>query len=264
MSHKRATRSRPRPATSSPGGDDLPPVLASSVVHRVDAATQAFRHAFEGERRQLGLVQGTERTLRMTDVPRDWPDPATVILAPLMPDDIDVLAFVEAYPEAQIGLLGQGLQRAVLPGSDVIAHRAQPSSVLLDAARPNVTIVLSEEEIALWPAGALAHLVEGAARVVITRGARGATVHRREGTRQIAPAPATVVDATGAGDTFAAAFILGLRAGEQFAGRLAAVCAAAAVEVRGPAPLPSWPVIESRVAALPTVSTAASDGEAIS
>src|SRR5690606_19314516 len=123
--------------------------------------------------------------------------------------DIDVLAFIDEYPAAEVALLAQGLQRSVLPDNG-IANRAQPSSVLLDAARPNVSIFLAEDEVALWPAGAVEHLAARAARVVITRGARGATIFDRRGQRHIEAVPADPVDSTGAGDVFAAAFILAL------------------------------------------------------
>ena len=108
------------------------------------------------------------------------------------------------------------------------------------------SIFLSEEETALWAAGALDYLVARCARVVVTRGADGARVLTRSGERVIAAAPADPVDATGAGDVFGAAFILAMRAGEEFAGRVAAACAAAACEVRGPGVLPSLTEIDAR------------------
>ena len=57
--------------------------------------------------------------------------------------------------------------------------------------------------------------------------------------RHIPALPAQVVDATGAGDVFATALILAMRAGDDVAGRLAAACAAACVERPGSAPLPT-------------------------
>jgi len=239
-----------------PAGEDASlDAVSPHEVHRVPAQTQTFRHSFRGDERQLDLEQGIGHMLRVSDVPADWPAPSTLLIAPLMPDDIEVTEFLDEWPAAEVGLLAQGLQRVQLPESTAVANRAQPSSVLLDAARPNVTIFLSREEVRTWPAGAVTHLAARAARVVVTDGARGAVVHDRRGTHRIDAAPATVVDSTGAGDTFAAAFILGLRAGEQYAGRLAAACAAAAVEVRGPALLPSRSAIEARLA-----SAEASDG----
>jgi len=213
--------------------------------HVVDADTLTLRHDFPRGERVQTLIQPSGRTLTPRDVPSGWPEPATLILAPLLSEDVDVVAFIDDFPEAEVGLIAQGLQRAVLPDQQ-IAHRAQPSSVLLDAARQNVTIFLSEEETRLWPAGSIEHLAARAGRVVVTRGANGARVLTRRGSHEIAPVPVEPADATGAGDVFAAAFILGLRAGEEFAGRLAAACAAAACEVRGPGVLPSLTEIEAR------------------
>lgn len=219
--------------------------LEPHEVERVAASTLTLRHDFAGGVRQQSLVAPPGRTLSPADAPPSWPEPATLILGPLLPDDVDVLAFVEEYPGAEVALIAQGLQRAILP-DDRVAHRAQPSSVLLDAARPNVSVFLSEEEVGLWPSGALGHLAARCARVVVTAGAAGARVITRTGERQIAPFEAEVVDSTGAGDVFAAAFILGLRAGEEFAGQVAAACAAVACEVRGPGVLPSLTEIAAR------------------
>lgn len=219
--------------------------LESSKAHLVEANTLTLRHEFPGGVRVQTLIQASGRTLTPSDVPSEWPDPETLLLAPLLGEDIDVVAFIDEYPDAEVGLLAQGLQRAVLPDNR-IAHRAQPSSALLDAARPNVSIFLSEEEIALWAAGALEHLARRCARVVVTRGSSGARIVSRSGTREVAPVHVDPVDATGAGDVFAATFILALRAGEEFAGQLAAAFAAAACEVRGPGVLPSLNEITAR------------------
>jgi ribokinase len=228
------------------GGDDADlGALEPHEVERVPAETLVLRHEFPEGARIQSLVQAPNRTIVPHDAPATWPEPATLILAPLLAEDVDVVSFIDEYPTAEVGLLAQGLQRAVLPDSR-IAHRAQPASALIDSARPNVSIFLSEEEIALWPAGGLEHLVARSARVVVTRGAQGARVITRTGTREIAPLPVDAVDSTGAGDVFATAFILALRAGEEFAGRVAAALAAASCEVRGPGVLPSLNAIEAR------------------
>lgn len=231
------------------GGEDADlSALAPStghIRHRLEARTLTLRHEFPTGVREQWLVTPGARTLTPADVPAAWPEPATLLLAPLLPEEIDVVAFIDEYPTAEVALLAQGLQRAVLPDGR-IAHRAQPSSVLLDAARPNVSVFLSAEEVALWPSGAVEHLAARAARAVVTQGPRGATVIDRHGRRDIPPAPATAIDPTGAGDVFATAFILAVRAGEEFAGMLAAACAAAAVAVHGPGVLPSLTEMAAR------------------
>jgi sugar/nucleoside kinase (ribokinase family) len=227
-------------------GDDADlSALEGRSVFRVPSDTLTLRHDFPDGERAQSLVRPAGRTLTPDDAPSGWPPPATLILGPLLPEDVDVVEFVDAYPGAEVALLAQGLQRAVLPDGR-IAHRAQPSSALIDCARPNVSIFLSDEEVRLWAAGALEHLAARAGRVVVTHGRAGASIIDRHGRREVSAMPAQVVDATGAGDVFAAAFILALRAGEAFAGRLAAAYAAAAVEVRGAGALPSLAEIEAR------------------
>jgi sugar/nucleoside kinase (ribokinase family) len=231
-------------------GDDADlGALAGHTMHRLTADTLVLEHRFEAGERRQAFVQATGRQLSVSDVPATWPNPATLILAPLLPDEIDVAGFVDEYPEAEVAVIAQGLQRAVLPDGQ-IAHRAQPSSVLMDVARPNVSIFLSRDETRLWPNGTIEHLAARAARVIVTDGAQGALSYDRRGAHRIAAIPATAVDSTGAGDVFASAYILAVRTGEEFAERLAAACSAAAVEVSGPGVLPSLLTIQQR-AALP-------------
>ncbi|MEX2375589.1 MAG: carbohydrate kinase family protein [Dehalococcoidia bacterium] len=224
-------------------------VLSVHRSHRVGASTLTLHHDFSNGRREQSLLDAAMHTLVPGDVPEDWPRPVTLILGPLLPEDVDVLAFVDEFADAQVAVIAQGLQRAVLPDGR-IAHRVQPSSALIDAARPNVSIFLSDDEVRMWPVGAIEYLAVRAARVVVTHGAKGATVYDRMGSRFLPSVEATAVDSTGAGDVFAAAFILAIPAGEAFAGRLAAASAAAAVEIHGPGALPSLEEILHR-AALP-------------
>jgi sugar/nucleoside kinase (ribokinase family) len=75
--------------------------------------------------------------------------------------------------------------------------------------------------------------------VVVTHGASGAEVHAGGETRHIAAFPTDEVDPTGAGDVFAAAFLLALARGESpfDAGIYAACAASVVVEGVGPSAL---------------------------
>jgi sugar/nucleoside kinase (ribokinase family) len=99
-------------------------------------------------------------------------------------------------------------------------------------------VFLAAGEVDTWSAGALEGLARRARRVVITRGRDGADIYTAAGIEHIPARPAQRVDPTGAGDVFATAFILAVRAGEQRAGAIASAYAAAAVERQGPAQLP--------------------------
>ena len=213
------------------------------------ARTLTLEHRFvEGERHQRVLV-GPERALTPGDLPAGWPAAyRTIVLAPLLPDDIDVPAFLDACaagPEVEVALLAQGLGRQVA-ADGAITDPASPSQVFFDVARPNVTLFLSAEETAGWAPGDLDALVARSKRVVRTFGRDGAEIRTAAGVHAIEALPATLVDATGAGDVFATALILAMRAGDEVAGRLAAACAAACVERIGSAPLPARTELETR------------------
>src|SRR5262249_26272362 len=93
-----------------------------------------------------------------------------------------------------------------------------------DARRPLTALVRRLAEIA-----------------VVTEGARGALLYIGDSAHRVHACPAREVDPTGAGDTFAACFLLELARGRKplDAAMLAAVAASIAVEGRGPSPLSS-------------------------
>ena len=214
-----------------------------------DTLTFAFSEA-AGTRR-LTLEATPKRMLTARDLPRDWPPPRTLILAPLLPDDIDIESFLDLQPDA-CALLAQGMQRLLAPNGTII-HRGAPSEALRVAARDRVSIFLSEDEVAQWSEDDIDDLAARAQTLVITHGPDGAEVRAHDHTDRIKALPAEVVDSTGAGDVFAAALILAMRAGDDVAERLAAGYAAASVERRGPAVLPACEEIAAR-AALPFAS----------
>ena len=198
-----------------------------------------FAHDVEGEERWLRVLSTPDRALTAGDLPASWHDADALILAPLLPDDIDVESFA-ALPVPRIALLAQGLQRRVaLDGA--VTLLAEPAAALLAACDERTSVFLSREEIASWPRGSIEDLAAACARLVVTRGAEGADVYRAGAAPlHLAAVPATPVDTTGAGDAFAAVFMAALTcgAGDERAGALAARVAAATVERVGPVRLP--------------------------
>ena len=221
--------------------------LDGHEVNLVRAAqTLTFTFSEVAGTRRLKLEVAAGRTLTAADLPRDWPAPRTIILAPLLPEDVDVESFLDLQPDA-CALLAQGLQRLLAPNGTVI-HRDAPSEALRAAARDRVSIFLSEDEVAAWSEDDLDDLAARAQALVITHGPDGAEVRTRDHTDRVKAMPADAVDTTGAGDVFAAALILAMRAGEDVAERLAAGYAAASVERRGPAVLPAREEMAARTA----------------
>ena len=94
------------------------------------------------------------------------------------------------------------------------------------------------------------YLSVGPAIVLMTLGGEGAIVATRDRRERIAPRPAKLVDATGAGDMFTGAFLAEyLRTGDAFAaGRYANVAAALSTEGYGAvAPMPKRAVVEAAI-----------------
>jgi sugar/nucleoside kinase (ribokinase family) len=143
-----------------------------------------------------------------------------------------------------------GVTRRLLPAAraagatvSVDAHEAGPwlasSEVRGLAASADLLFVNEDEAIAMSGAGdwrtALDELATRTPHVVVKRGAAGAAA-AVDGAVHEAPAlPATVVDATGAGDCFVAGYLWALRRGRPPQARLEAGnrCGAAAVAVAG-------------------------------
>ena len=198
-----------------------------------------FDHELDGEERRLCVLSTPDHTLTAGDLPASWRDADALILAPLLPDDIDIESFA-ALPASRIVLVAQGLQRHVA-GDGAVTLLAEPAAALLAACDERTSVFLSREEVAAWPRGAVEDLSAPCARVVLTRGADGADVYRAgHEVLHVDAAPATPIDTTGAGDAFAAAFTAALACGasDERAGALAARVAAATVEHAGPVRLP--------------------------
>jgi ribokinase len=229
--------------------------LAAFAGHEVAVVrveqTMTLEHRFRDGTRHQRVLARPHRALHPADRPASWPAPRTVVLGTLLPGDIEVPAFLDLHADETM-VIAQGLQRSVA-ADGAVAELDAPSTALLEAARPDVTLCLSEEETGRWDAhhpGALGALLGRCRRIVRTLGAEGAEIRTRDGDADrilhVPALPAAVVDTTGAGDVFATALILAMRAGDQVAGRLAAACAAACVERRGPAPLPARAAILDR------------------
>lgn len=138
--------------------------------------------------------------------------------APVM-DDFEIKVIHQLSPNTFIGVTPQGWLRAVGTDKQVhhIAWRPEPESL----ARVNA-LVCSEEDIA-GNEKMLDHYRTFCSIVVLTRGEVGASIFTKKKTTEIQAPSVSMVDATGAGDVFAAAFFSALHAGAapENAGRFA-------------------------------------------
>ena len=249
-----------RPSTGSGRTDG--PFEGHEVRWVESSATLTYRHRYPRGERELTVLDRPDRPLTWDDLPEAWTDADVLVLAPLLPDDIDVRSFRALEGLRERALFAQGLLREATPGEPVRMADGYPYP-LFGATGPDTSIFLSGEEVAGWPRAAIEAVWSASRRIVVTRGVRGAEV--RSGLRrfhvQTAVTSGPVVDTTGAGDVFATAFILALAAGdsEEEAARLASVYAAANIEQRGASPLPPLEEARRRIDA---PATAAQPGRA--
>lgn len=228
---------------------DLDALSEHEVAIVKGASTLTMEHEFGPAGRLIRVPVTSARIIEPFDVPAGWSACSDLVLAPLLPDELDAPALVEVFGADRLWVLAQGFQR-VRADDGAITFLDRPAEVLAELAGPATSVFLSADETSDWAAGALERLAASCARVVHTQGQRGADILHAGGAKHIDSVPAERVDTTGAGDVFATAFILACdgETDEASAGRIAAGFAAAAVERVGPTRLPSLVEIEARVA----------------
>jgi 1D-myo-inositol 3-kinase len=183
---------------------DVRPALADIEVLRLRSDhTTTFENVYTDHGRQQTLHAVAERL-----TPDRFPATLTADIVHLAPiaQEVD-LGWLDRFPGALIGVTPQGWLRqwdttgrvspigwadaaAVLPRADVVIISIE------DVAH-------NEDLVQQWAAQAK--------MLVVTRGAHGCTVHHHNIIAAVPTHPVEVVDATGAGDIFAASFLVRLR-----------------------------------------------------
>jgi sugar/nucleoside kinase (ribokinase family) len=211
--------------------DTIPPQI--EVVSLPGSCTTVFRHDPGDARRVLGLERVAE-PIAPGDLPEDWRDAEVVLLGPVI-DEVDPL-LVTSFPDATVGATAQGwLRRRAGDGRLTPAPWREPRLL----ASHLHALFVSDEDIE----GQEAETIELFQRMpvgVITAGRRGALLFVNGERYPVPPYRVAEVDATGAGDVFAAAFMLRTdRGNDPWEAAAYAACAAAlSVEGAGPGAIP--------------------------
>lgn len=165
--------------------------------------TTTFHNVYEdGTRRQY--VRALSERITADHVPLTWRSTPLVHLGPLV-SEVDE-SLVHLFPSSRVVATPQGWFRSWDETGYVSLGAWQRAGDLL----PYLTaLILSEEDMRGDP-GCIDRFVAMTRTVVVTQGARGATVYHAGQMRRLSPRPAHEVDPTGAGDVFAAAFIIRL------------------------------------------------------
>lgn len=221
-----------------------PAALHDIAMARAPAAeTTTFENTYRGGRRQQRLLALAD-PIAPEDVPAEWRAAPIVHLGPVA-RELDS-RFLSLFPGALLGVTPQGWLRE-WDDSRLVRNRAwlQARDVL-----PQVDVlVLSEEDLngdldLMAEYAALTHLA------VMTQGPLGCTVYVDGAARAVYGFPADPVDPTGAGDVFAAAFLIRFQeTGDAWqAARFANAAAALSVQAPGVSGIPTRDQVTARLA----------------
>ncbi len=169
---------------------------------RRSPATTRFANEYEADGTRHQFVTARADDVDLEALPPAWRDPDVLLLGPLVGELAGVQA--TALEAGCVGAIAQGYVRDVDPEGLVSARAwSRPGRDLLGVH----VLFLSEHD--LPDAGARAReLLAHVPMVALTRGWRGLTLLTREGAHDVPSLPRPEVDPTGAGDVFAAAFLV--------------------------------------------------------
>jgi 1D-myo-inositol 3-kinase len=240
-----ATRLGCRAAVLTSAGDevDWPSLLPGVEIHRLPSpSTTRFENRYVAGNRQQRLL-GMAAEIQPGDVPAPWLHSAIVHLAPVVHEVGP--HFSRLFAASLVGLTPQGLLREWDGDGQVRQGKWQEDGAVLSGCR---VVIFSEEELAGDP-DFLSICRKRVPITLLTRGARGATLFLGSQLRDFPAYPVEEVDPTGAGDVFAAAFLIEYhRTGDPAAAAAFACCAASfAVERPGTEGMPTRSMVERRL-----------------
>lgn len=230
---------------------DLLPGVHLQVVP--SSRTTQFRNEYlQGRRRQRALQRAA--SIGPDDVPSEWLAAPTVLLAPVI-GEVEA-PLVEKLTGGSIGLGAQGWLREVAQTGEVLS-RSPVDWIDLALPQRACALFVSEEDL---PEPETRSTLERWSRQIptlaFTCGPRGAEVCNRGEWRHIDAFPVrALVDPTGAGDVFAATFLVRLHegAGVWEAARFASAAASFVVERKGLRGVPDRREVEERLAQHPEI-----------
>ncbi len=219
-------------------GGELLRAAGVEVETRAASQTTCFENVYTGGVRR-------QRVLAIAE-PLDAPAGTDVDVIFACPVIAEVGARALAAPPGVILAAGlQGWLRAAAPDGTVTRRELDPAMF-----SPCHVLFASSEDLGEAADELIPRLCAVAQIVVVTEAERGARLYLEGRRHRVRAHPAREVDPTGAGDVFAAAFLVALAKREPplAAGVVAACAASIAVEGEGPGALASLPKVGERIA----------------
>jgi sugar/nucleoside kinase (ribokinase family) len=216
--------------------------------------TTTFENSYGVGRSRIQSVGAVGGAVTPRSLPPEWRKPDVLFLAPVI-GEVDVPTWLDAIDAPLVGL---GLQGALkgLGERDGSSRPVVPRPFgLTDDVLEQVGVAfLSDEDLAeLACLDFLERLRRVVPIVVLTEGARGSRVWTRSGAYKVGTFPVISRDPTGAGDVYAAAFLVAMSEGARpgDAALLASAAASIVVEEEGGIALERLGDCRERAAAVP-------------
>lgn len=199
-------------------GRDVPGV---TVFLQHAAATTRFHNHYAEDGTRLQVLSSRSEDIDVSPLPDEWRDPDVLLLGPVAGELSG--AFATSFDAGVVGAIAQGWLRDFDRHGNV-SHRdwADPGRDLSGVH----ALFLSEHDLPQAASRARGFLAQ-VPIVALTRGWEGLSLYTREGVQEVPSLPREEVDPTGAGDVFAASFLLRYHeAGDALEAAAFAACAA--------------------------------------
>ena len=215
------------------------------IASTVAAESTIFRNVDRGAGRREQYVMSRAQRLDVEQVPYAWLDAQIVLAAPVL-GEIDS-SMLGRFRKSLVGAAGQGWLRRWVGNPDI--PLSQRGLDALGALPPIGALFLSNEDFN-GDSDELSALMPDTPIIVVTLGAAGARLRWQGAWREVPPFPATERDATGAGDVFAAAFLIRLAETRDplVAATFASAAASLSVEAIGVDCAPTREAVERKIA----------------
>jgi sugar/nucleoside kinase (ribokinase family) len=221
---------------------DSPLLDCIDVSYRISDATTTFNNIYTASGLRQQYLLGVADKIDAEDIPPEWRAAQIAYICPVA-DEVDA-SVVNCFPNALIGATPQGWMRRWNNDGKVYPKKWKSAAAIL----PHVDVlVLSEEDIAAFPEE-LERFIELTKIVILTKGKKGATLYTEGRSIESSAYPATEMDPTGAGDVFAAAFLVKYRETQDIVPTLdfAHCVASFAVEAEGTRGIPTMAQVMQR------------------
>jgi 1D-myo-inositol 3-kinase len=228
---------------ASPDLSFAPLYQGIEVLRLPSPVTTTFQNLYSADGARTQFIRAVAGQIKAEDIPPAWQEVKVVLLGPLA-DELEG-SIARIFPHSLIGITPQGWMRRWDGDGRVFPKPWEGAAEVLASAQ---VVVCSENDIERDK-----NVIRAYARMadilVVTHGPGGATVYHRGETRHLSAFETVEVDPTGAGDVFAAAFLIELeRSGDPYAAAHFANCVASfVVEKPGAEGIPILEQVERRL-----------------